>query len=88
MHLFKACINNLLETLDEITEALSRGFAVDLVFLDFAKAFDIVSHKKLIQKLKACGINEVLVSWGEVFLSNRKQRVVIGNNSAEWSGGD
>jgi len=49
--------------LDEITKAIGRGFAVDLVLLDFAKAFDKVSHKKLIQKLEAYGINEVLVRW-------------------------
>ena len=64
----KACITNLLETLDEITEDIGRGYAVDLVLLDFAKAFDKVSHKKLIQKLEAYGINEMLVRWIESFL--------------------
>ena len=36
----KEGITNLLEMLDEITEALGKGFAVDLVLLDFAKAVD------------------------------------------------
>ena len=45
---------------------------------------DKVSHKKLIRKLEAYGINEMLVRWIEGFLSNRKQRVVIGDNSSEW----
>ena len=60
----KARITNLLDTLDEITEAIGRGFAVDLVPLDFVKAFDKVSHKKPIQKLEVYGINEVLVRIG------------------------
>ena len=44
----KACVTNLLETLDIITDALNSGFQVDLILLDFAKAFDKVSHVKLI----------------------------------------
>jgi hypothetical protein len=44
----KACVTNLLETLDIITDALKRGNSVDLVLLEFAKAFDKVSHAKLL----------------------------------------
>ena len=80
----KACVTNLLETLDIITDAVNKGYSVDLVLLDFAKAFDKVSHKKLIQKLEAYGINSLLVKWIESFLTGRKQRVLIGDNSSEW----
>ena len=80
----KACVTNLLETLDIITDAVNKGHSVDLVLLDFAKAFDKVSHKKLIQKLEAYGINNILVKWIESFLTGRKQRVLIGDNGSEW----
>jgi retron-type reverse transcriptase len=80
----KACVTNLFETLDLITDALKRRNSVDLVLLDFAKAFDKVSHAKLIQKLEAYGINKTLVKLIESFLTGRKQRVVIGDNSSEW----
>ena len=80
----KACVTNLLETLDTITDAVNRGLSVDLILLDFAKAFDKVSHEKLILKLKEYGISEILVRWVREFLSNRKQRVVIGDNSSCW----
>ena len=53
----KACNTNLLETMDLITEAINLGFIVDLILLDFAKAFDKVSHAKLIHKLTACGVS-------------------------------
>ena len=53
----KACVTNLLETLDIITDAVNKGHSVDLILLDFAKAFDKVSHAKLIQKLEAYGVN-------------------------------
>jgi len=59
----RACVTNLLETLDTITEAVRKGHSVDLVLLDFAKAFDKVSHAKLIQKLEAYGISGIFVKW-------------------------
>ena len=58
--------------------------SVDLVLLDFAKAFDKVSHEKLLLKLEAYGIDSILIRWVKGFLSNRRQRVVIGDNSSEW----
>ena len=39
----KSCVTNLLEALDIISEIVHRGFSIDLIFLDFAKAFDMVS---------------------------------------------
>ena len=80
----KACNTNLLETMDRITEALDLGYIIDLIFLDFEKAFDKVSHAKLILCLFAIGIHTVLVRWIKAFLSNRKQRVVIGDSFSCW----
>jgi hypothetical protein len=51
-----------------------------LVLLDFAKAFDKVSHAKL----KAYGIDGILVKWIELFLTGRRQRVLIGDNCSGW----
>ena len=80
----KACMTNLLETLDILTDSANKGESVDLVLLDFAKAFDKVSHEKLLLKLEAYGIDSILIRWVKSFLSNRRQRVVIGDNSSEW----
>ena len=55
----KACMTNLLETLDIITDAVNKGKSVDLVLLDFAKAFDKVSHEKLLLKHVAYGIDSI-----------------------------
>ena len=48
---------------------------VDLVIIDFSKAFDTVSHRKLLDKLDNYGIDGKLNKWIDQFLTNRKQRV-------------
>ena len=48
------------------------------MYLDIAKAFDSVSHAKLIQSLKLYGINTALVEWMKEFLNNRTQHVCVG----------
>ena len=45
-------ITQLLETLDEITDAIEQGYDVDIIFLAFfCKAFDKIPHKRLLKKL-------------------------------------
>ena len=80
----KSCVTNLLEALDIITESMNRGFLTVLIFLDFAKAFDRVNHQLLILKLRKYGFSGELLNWLVNFLSNRKQRVVIGMHKSFW----
>jgi hypothetical protein len=80
----KSCVTNLLETLDLITDAMESHLEVVLVLLDFAKAFDKVSHQFLLHKLRAYGYDSYTCNWVKAFLSNRKQRVVLGETSSEW----
>ena len=82
----KSCETNLLETLDMITEAAGCGFSSIVVFMDFAKAFDKVSHSALVYKLKIYGFDELLLAWLTEFLSDRKQRVVLGQAVSSWCG--
>ena len=67
----KSCTTNLLKTLDFLTETLNRGFLALLFFLDFANAFDKVSHKALFVKLKAYGFTEEIITWIKEYLNNR-----------------
>jgi len=57
----RSCLTNLLEALEAWTEALDEGLGVDVLFLDYRKAFDSVAHKKLIDKLQILGIQEYRV---------------------------
>jgi hypothetical protein len=81
----KSCTTNLLEYLDILTDAFHNGIPIDVLYTDFKKAFDSVSLKKLLSKLCASGISGILLKWIECFLSNRKQRVVMGDCVTDWS---
>ena len=61
----------------EISKPLDAGLETDLMLLDFAKAFDSICHKKLLQRLKRFGICGPLLACFESYLSYRMQRVVI-----------
>ena len=74
----------MLETLDLITQAFGEDYSIDILFLDFAKAFDSVSHVKLLTKLFELGFGSFILNWCKAFLSNRTQRVVIGENISGW----
>ena len=80
----KSCTTNLLETIDFITFAIENGIPVDVVLLDFAKAFDTVAHKRLLLKLKAYGIDGLVLKWIESFLTKRRQRIVKGEIIYAW----
>ena len=80
----RSCMTNLLEALDDITELVDSGIPVDEVFLDFKKAFDKVSHSKLLYKLHQMGFNDNLLLWIESFITDRKQRVKVGKGLSSW----
>ncbi len=80
----KNCTTNLLESIDMITNHLSKGEPVDVLYTDFQKAFDTVPHQRLLQKLKSYGIGEKLMKWMESYLRTRKQRVVMGDVVSKW----
>jgi len=79
-HGFKAgisCLTNLLEFTEYIAKSVDKREPMDIIFLDFQKAFDKVPHTRLINKLKACGINDKIVNWIRNWLWGRRQRVCI-----------
>jgi hypothetical protein len=70
----RSCLTNLIESRDILTEASYRGYLVDIIITDFAKAFDTVSY----------GIRRQLFHWISAWLTERKQRLVIGEQTSEW----
>ena len=62
-----------------------EGEPVNVIFTDFAKAFDSVPHKRLLIKLQSYGIHGKLLEWIRSFLSNRRQRVRVDGVYSEWA---
>jgi len=67
----KSCLANLITVYDGMTGWVDEGRAVDVVYLDFSKAFDTVSHKIFIDKLRKYGLDEWTARWIENWLNGR-----------------
>ncbi|KAJ7417438.1 hypothetical protein WISP_64561 [Willisornis vidua] len=73
----KSCLTNLIEFYDETATWMDEGREVHIVYLDFSKAFNTVSHYILVGNLGTYGLGEWTVLWIEKWLNGRSQRVVI-----------
>ena len=75
----RSCLSQLLKHHNNILEELEKSNNVDVIYLDFAKAFDKVDHGILLSKHKKIGINGM---WIDNFLSNRQQCVVVNGTTS------
>jgi hypothetical protein len=80
----RSCLTNLLVFLDRVTKNTDSGCATDVIYLDFAKAFDKVPHDRLIAKLKGHGIDGKVGIWIKEWLNGRKQRVCLQGYQSRW----
>ena len=78
------CLTNVLCFFEEITKWVDEGSPVDVIFLDFQKAFDKVPHQRLILKLKSHGMGNSVINWIERWLTDRRQRVVVDGEFSSW----
>ena len=79
----RSCLTNLLETLETWTDILNDKNDIDVAYLDFRKAFDLVSHRHLIYKMSKYGIKNNVLKWVTSFLDQRTQRVVIRGTASQ-----
>jgi len=80
----KSCLTNLIAFYDGMTGWVGEGRAMDVVYLEFSKAFDTVSRNILLGKLRKCGLDEWSVRWTENWLNGRTQRAVISGAESSW----
>lgn len=73
----RSCVSQLLQHYDQITQWLEDGQNVDVIYLDFSKAFDKLDIMITLQKLYNLGIAGKLYDWIEQFLTNRRQCVLV-----------
>ena len=70
----KSCDPQVLEFLDEMTEALDQGEDVDIIYLDFSKTFDKLPHRRLMKKRWSYWIWDNTYKWLKELLNNRSQK--------------
>ena len=80
----RSCLTNLLEYLENLSDLVDKGHSVDVVYLDFSKAFDKVPHERLAVMLQAHGIGGHILEWIKSWLRGRKQRVVLNGSFSRW----
>ena len=80
----RSCLTNLLCFFEEITKWVDEGSPVDVIYLDFQKAFDKVPHQRLILKLKSHGMGNSIINWIEQWLKDRRQRIVVDGEVSSW----
>lgn len=82
---YLSCETQLLSFTNDLFINVDKGCDTDCVFLDFAKAFDSVSHDLLIHKLSKLNIDDNVLFWIKSFLSNRTQYVIANGFSSASS---
>ena len=73
----RSTVSQLLEQYDQILDALGNKYNIDIIMLDYSKAFDKINHSILLFKLKKLGISGQIGKWIGNFLLNRTQHVTI-----------
>ena len=76
----KSTLSNLLETIDVINEFLCDDNYADILYLDFSKAFDSVSHYRLLIKMENLGISTNMLNIVGDFLADRTMKVKVGSS--------
>ena len=74
----------LLYIMDEWTTLLDSGAQVDVIYTDFAKAFDTVPRGRLLTKLKSYNISDKLIAWIQDFLCNSIQSICVNGEFSTW----
>ena len=80
----RSCTTQLLLVHHDWLKALDRSGQVDVVFIDFSKAFDLVCDGILLTKLYKYGVRGELLDWCRDYLTNRQQRVVVKGEVSDW----
>ena len=80
----RSTVLQLLAVLDKWTEILDTGGSIDVAYCDYMKAFDKVSHRRLLHKLKIYRFGDSYIKWIGNFLDNRKQRVIVNGTKSDW----
>ena len=61
-----------------------HNIPVDVIYLDYAKAFDTVPHQRLLKQVESFGIKDKALAWITAFLDDRRQKVSVHGEQSNW----
>ena len=73
----RSTTTQLLKYLNKCVETIVDGGVVDSIYMDSAKTFDSVPHRRLIAKLQSYDMKDKVLNWISAFLSQRTQVVKV-----------
>ena len=79
----RSCLSQLLAHFDLVTRLMEEGKSVDVIYLDFSKAFDKVDIGVTLRKLKSIGISGKVGRWLQSFLTGHQQSEVINREQSD-----
>ncbi|GAB0205052.1 mitochondrial enolase superfamily member 1 [Grus japonensis] len=80
----RACLTNLVSFYDKVTHLVDQGKPVDVIFLDFSKAFDTVSHSIFLDKMSSIQFDKNIVRWVSNWLMGCTQGVMVNRVTSGW----
>ena len=75
------CVTDIV---DYLLENMNTGQVTGAILLDLKKAFDVIPHKKILEKLPYCGVRIKELKWFQNYLIGRKQCVSISQCSSDF----
>ena len=76
----------ILDTIYELAYSINPKAQTDVIFLDFSKALDKVSHDKRLHKIRYYGIGGKTNTWIRAFMCSRSQQVVVNGHTSQSAG--
>lgn len=80
----RSWLTNLFFLYNKVICSIDAGWAVDIVYLDFSKAFDVVLHNHLSEKLTCYGLDRWSILWVGDWLTSHTQRLAVNNSFSNW----
>lgn len=79
----RSCCTQLLEVMEDLNRLMEEKDSIDIIYLDFKKAFDTVPHARLLAKMEGYGVTGSILQWIRDYLNKRSQKVRVGTDYSE-----